>query len=139
MESVVHDLVALDFPGEDMRDGVRSSGPGYHLCTLRASQYFWERSTEAWEAADAEIETALRELTAALTECWGVPETIELDPLQWYEPEPLSQLSQGATVVAWYRPEAGRWVGLTTLQGDVELPIELCVGVGEGPIPAVEP
>ncbi|WP_406229574.1 hypothetical protein [Nocardia sp. NBC_01009] len=140
---IVEGLLTLGFPTEDARDGNRSSGPGHHVCVLRASQDFWnDRSEEVVEAAEEEIGAAFQELVTVLTARWGGPEAIDLGPFLWCEgpvPEPISRLcGLSGEMLVWRQPEAGRWVALTVGQGDPELPIELLVAVGEEPIPELE-
>jgi hypothetical protein len=137
---IVDGLLALPFPAGDTREGDRSSGPGYHVRVLQASQDFWDdRSEETVEAAEEEIDAALQALVAAFTERWGGPEPIDLDPYLWSEgpvPAPVDRLCQlSGEMLLWRRPEAGRWVALAVGQSDREFPIELIAAVGEAPIP----
>ncbi|MEU8150918.1 hypothetical protein [Nonomuraea sp. NPDC048901] len=133
--AIIKDLLSLPFPQERARVGNRSSGPGYHMRVLQASQDFWDdRSEETVEAAEEVIDTAYRELETTLTARWGSPETVDLEPYLWAEdpaPEPIDELCQlSGQMLVWRRPEAGRWVALAIGQADREFPIELLAAVG---------
>ncbi|MFB9833669.1 hypothetical protein [Actinoallomurus acaciae] len=137
LESIVDDLLSLPFPPPPPRDD-GSGGPGHHLRVLRASRDFWDdRDEEIVEAAEEEIDAALRALATALTARWGEPETIDLEPYLWSEdpaPEPIIRLCQvSGSMLVWRRP-AGRWLALTVGQADPEFPIELLAAVGEASI-----
>ncbi|GAT70294.1 hypothetical protein PS9374_05976 [Planomonospora sphaerica] len=137
--AIIENLLSLPFPQEHARAGNRSSGPGYHVRVLQASQDFWDdRVEETVEAAEEEIDTAYRELVAALTARWGSPETVDLEPYLWAEdptPEPIDELCQlSGQMLVWRRPEAGRWVALAIGQADREFPIELLAAVGTVPV-----
>jgi hypothetical protein len=137
--AIIDGLLALPFPGADTREGHRSSGPGYHVCVLQASQEFWDdRSEEIVEAAEEEVDVTLQALVTVLTTRWGGPEAIDLAPYLWDEdpaPEPIDQLCQlSGEMLVWRRLEAGRWVALAVGQADPEFPIELLAAVGEAPI-----
>ncbi|MFF5212936.1 hypothetical protein [Streptosporangium sp. NPDC000396] len=146
--AIVDDLLVLPFPAMDTREsprkdtwqGYRSSGPGYHVYVLQASQDFWDdRGEEIVEAAEQEIDATLQVLVTALTTRWGAPETIDLWPYLESEgpaPEPMITLCQlSGEMLVWRRPEAGRWVALAVGQADREFPIVLLAAVGETPIP----
>ncbi|KOX16351.1 hypothetical protein ADL05_12570 [Nocardiopsis sp. NRRL B-16309] len=151
------DLLALPFPPVEETSEDRRSGPGFHVRVLRASRDFWDDADEeAVEAAEAEIDAALRGLAAVLTARWGEPEPIDLTPYphsaldeqplvdpfglrepgeQEPVPEPISGLCMvSSTMLLWRRPDAGRWVSLTVGQQDREFPIELLAAVGDAPI-----
>jgi hypothetical protein len=134
--AIIDGLLVLPFPGEDRQEGHRSSGPGFHMYVLQASQSFWDdRSEENVETAQAEIDIAFRALATALTARWGKPQAVDLGPFLWGEdeaPEPINQLCQlSGEMSVWRPPDAGRWVALAVGQGDAELPIELLVAVSE--------
>ncbi|MEU3772093.1 hypothetical protein AB0F11_02545 [Streptomyces sp. NPDC032472] len=124
--SSVDDLLAHPSPTDD--DAVRA---------LRTSEDFWDdEDFQAWLAAEADMQSHLAALTAALTTRWGTPLTVDLwSYLQaGYEgediPAPLDELSQQATTMqAWPLPD-GRWLGLTVAQCDKELPMQLLAAVG---------
>jgi hypothetical protein len=80
--SIIDSLSALPFPDEERRGTGRGwSGPGFHLVILRESQDFWEdRSTEAVEAAERELEANVAALTELLAGRWGAPEAVDLGP-----------------------------------------------------------
>ncbi|MEV0197751.1 hypothetical protein [Nonomuraea sp. NPDC050691] len=145
---VVDGLLGRPFPEEEEQEvpvkgvweGHRSSGPGYHLCVLKASRDFWDdRSEDVVEAAEEEIDAALHAVSTALTARWGEPEVIDLWPFLESEnpaPEPMSELCQlSGRMLAWRRPDAGRWVALAVGQADPEFPIQLLAAVGETPLP----
>lgn len=139
-QSIIEGLLSLPFPQKATRAGHRSSGPGHHMRVLQASHDFWEdRSEEAVEAAEEEIETAFRELVSVLTARWGGPETIDLGPCLWSEapaPEPMDHLCLlSGQMLLWRRPEFGRWVALAVGQADREFPVELLVATGDAPVP----
>ncbi|AEV86657.1 hypothetical protein ACWT_5640 [Actinoplanes sp. SE50] len=134
--AIIDGLLVLPFPGESMREGRRSSGPGFHVYVLQASRSFWDdRSEEIVETAQAEIDTGFRTLATALTARWGEPQTVDLEPFLWSEdhaPEPMNQLCQlSGEIFAWRPLDIGRWVALAVGHGDPELPTELLVAVGE--------
>jgi len=136
--AIVEEMIALPFSGE----GDASGGAGYGLRVLLASRDFWDdRSGETVEAAEEEIDAALRELVAALTARWGEPESVDLEPYLWAEspvPEPIQTLcGLSGKMLVWQRPDAGRWLALAVGQADPEFPIQLLAAVGEVPIPAV--
>ncbi|GAB2506079.1 hypothetical protein [Nocardiopsis aegyptia] len=160
-EAVVDDLLTLPFPPVEQVSGDRRSGPRFHVHVLRASQDFWDDADEETvEAAEEEIDAALRGLVETLTARWGAPEPIDLtpylhsaldeqplvDPLGLREareqdpvPEPIGRLCMlSSTMLLWRRPDAGRWVSLTVGQQDREFPIELLAAVGDAPIPSHE-
>ena len=137
---VIEDLLSLPFPQETTRTEDHCSGPGYHVRVLQASQDFWEApSEETIQAAEEEIDLALRELVSALTARWGNPQTIDLDPYLWSETpatEPMNPLCQLSTqMLLWRPPELDRWVALTVGQADREFPIQLLVTVADTPLP----
>lgn len=137
--AVIETLLALPFPVTHAQGRDRSSGPGYHVCVLQASQDFWDdRSEEVVEAAREEVGTTFQALVTALTARWGEPEPIGLERYLWSEspsPEPMNQLCQlSGEMLVWRRPEVDRWIGLAVGQGDPELPIELLAAVGEASI-----
>ncbi|GAA3713269.1 hypothetical protein GCM10022224_093520 [Nonomuraea antimicrobica] len=120
-------------------EGYRSSGQGYHVYVLKASQEFWDgRGEEVVEAAEEEIAAAYEALATVLTERWGRPEAVDLWP--WLEseapaPEPMDQLCQLSDRMVVWRPGGadGRWVALVVGQADPEFPIQLLAAVGEAP------
>ncbi|MEU8326425.1 hypothetical protein AB0C33_49365 [Nonomuraea sp. NPDC048881] len=145
--AVVDALLARPFPETEEREGrsrevwegYRSSGPAHHVCYLMASRDFWDdRGEEVVEAAQAEIDAALQELAAALTERWGAPRVVDLWPYAEGEaaaPAPLDELGQlTGTMLAWRRPDVGRWVALAVGQADPEFPVLLLVAVGGTPL-----
>ncbi|MFI7470109.1 hypothetical protein [Nonomuraea sp. NPDC049646] len=145
--AVVDALLARPFPATEEREGAsreawagyRSSGPDHHVCFLMASRDFWDdRGEEVVEAAEAEIDAALRELAGALTTRWGSPGVVDLWPYAEGEaaaPAPLDELGQlTGTMLAWRRPGAGRWVALAVGQADPEFPVLLLAAVGRTPL-----
>lgn len=106
---------------------------------MQCSDDFWEeRSTELFQAAEAEVEKARQELARELTSRWGAAETLDLRP--YFEPilaglrvpEPLKYLGTYAPdALVWRRPAEGRWLALSILKQDTELPYELAALVGD--------
>ena len=140
LEAVVDELLTLPFPRQEIRKGDRSSGPGFHVHVLQASQDFWDgRDEETVEAAEGEIDAAFQVLRAALTERWDMPETVDPGPYLSSggpAPEPFNQLCQlSSTMLLWRRPQADRWVALLVGQADPEFPIQLLAAVSDTAIP----
>lgn len=134
--AIIDDLLALPFPTKDIREGCRSSGPGFHVYVVQASQDFWDdRGVEIVEMAQVEIDNSFEALATALTARWGEPHTVDLEPYLWGEDralEPMNRLCQlSSEMFVWQPQGADRWVGLAVGQGDPELPIELLLAVGE--------
>ncbi len=107
LDAVVDELLVLPFPRQETRDGERSSGPGYHVQALKASRDFWDgRDEETFQAAEDEIDTALQEVRAALTERWDAPEAVDLGPYLRPDgpvPEPINQLCMLTTKTLLWR------------------------------------
>ncbi|TQM67100.1 hypothetical protein FHX41_0699 [Actinomadura hallensis] len=107
LDAVVDELLVLPFPRQETRDGERSSGPGYHVQALKASRDFWDgRDEETFQAAEDEIDTALQEVRAALTERWDAPEAVDLEPYLRPDgpvPEPINQLCMLTTKTLLWR------------------------------------
>lgn len=141
--SIIDTLSALPFPGEEGRPGTgRSwSGPGFHLVILRESPDFWEdRSTEAVEAAERELEAGVAALTDILAGRWGAPEAVDLGPYLGFDDlgpevgarEPLDFLcGVASSVQVWRLPNSERWIGLAIGQADPEWPLQVLAAVGE--------
>lgn len=136
---LVYELLARPFSAVSYRDVTGCGGPGHHLCTLRASQGFWEDlDGEAAREAEADLQADLAALMAMLTDRWG--ESITVDLRQYLRaglagaavPEPVNSLcGLAGSMQVWPHPENGRWLALTIGQGDKELPLELLAAVGE--------
>ena len=141
--ALIDAVLALPFPAgqEDEDNGVRSSGPGYHLLILRASEDFWDdRSAEVVEPAEQEIEKEFTLVASTLSDRWGEPETVDLWPYLevsaqdggFLAPEPMSRLcGLAGSMQVWRVPRGERWVGLAVGQADPEFPIWLLAAVGE--------
>ncbi|MEU6720590.1 hypothetical protein ABZ897_54835 [Nonomuraea sp. NPDC046802] len=140
--AIVDGLLARPFPREEEQagptgtwEGYRSSGHGYHVCVLKASQDFWDdRSADVVEAAENEIDAAFEALATALTMRWGQPEVVDLWPYLESEspvPEPLNQLCQLSDKMLVWHPDVGRWVALLVGQADREFPIQLLAATSE--------
>ncbi|GAB3851160.1 hypothetical protein ACFPIJ_52740 [Dactylosporangium cerinum] len=138
--AIVDRLLAQPFPGEGTRDGSQSSGPGFHVYVLQASQEFWDdRSEEVVEPAQAEIDAAFQDLAAGLTARWGEPQVVDLEPYLWSDdevPEPMARLCMlTLRLSVWRPPGTDRWVGLAVGQADAEFAIELLLATGDAEFP----
>ena len=133
---------AAPFPTKETSSGARVHGPGFHLAPLSVSRDFWDdRSAEVIETAEEGIEADRDEVAAALTERWGPPEVIDLEPYLEADlagaevPDPVGHLCSGVDLWVWLIPSTGRWVGLSVVQDDRELPFVLYAAVGGEPFP----
>ncbi|WP_067477804.1 hypothetical protein [Actinomadura hibisca] len=129
--AIVDGLLALPLAEGD--------GFGHHVRVLQATQDFWDdRSPEAVEAAEEQIDASLQALADVLTARWGAPERVDLDPYLWGEepaPEPMAELCQLSSVMlVWWPPTGGRWVALSVGQADPEFPVELRVAMSDVPL-----
>jgi hypothetical protein len=135
---LIEELLAQPFPEADFHDATGCGGPEHRVRILRASEEFWDDDDgQAARQADADMQTCLDALVAALTARWGEPLAVDLLPylrsgLEGETvSEPINSLSQLAgSMQAWPHQSSGRWLGLTIGQGDKELPLELLAAVG---------
>ena len=135
----IDDALIRPFPTRQRRHVTGLGAPGQHELILQRSEEFWEeRSAELFEAAEAEIEIARQELARELSGRWGAPETLVLEPYfkavmaDLPVPEVLAYLGTYAPdALIWRRPEAGRWLALSIMKQDTELPYELVAMVGD--------
>ena len=135
----IDDALIRPFPAQRSRHETGFGAPGQHEVILQCSREFWEeRSAELFEAAEAEIERQRQALARKLIGRWGAPETLDLEP--YFQAavaglplhEPLAYLSTYATdALLWRRPEEDRWLTLSILKHDTELPYVLVAMVGE--------
>lgn len=135
----IDDALIRPFPEQRKRYEAGFSAPGQHEVILQCSEEFWqERSVGLFEAAEAQVESGRRELARELSARWGVPETFDLEP--YFQaamaglplPEPLAYLGTYAPdALLWRRPEQGRWLALSILKHDTELPYVLVAMVGD--------
>lgn len=129
--------------GEELDKDVFGA-PDFYGVALRSSRDFWDdRSTEVWEAADHDIEDARGALIGRLTERWGAPLTLDASPFLFPEQESvafpeqesvapvLSHLANwGDAAQAWLLPATEHFLALAVCQSDTEFPLELTAIVG---------
>ncbi|MFJ1709246.1 hypothetical protein [Kitasatospora sp. NPDC088346] len=140
--AAVDRLLAAPFAEREDRDGPEWSGPGFRVAALMESRDFWEvHDPDVVDTEERRVETALDTLSAALTNAWGAPTTVELwlysetdlpDPAA---PGPLGFLASVASELQVWQPSVDRWLGLTVGQADPELPFRLLALVGAGTLP----
>ncbi|MFI6058327.1 hypothetical protein [Streptomyces sp. NPDC051286] len=103
------------------------------------SAEFWDDDDgQVAREADADMQTCLDALVAALTARWGEPLAVDL--LLYLRAgvegetvsEPINSLSQMAgSIELWPHQSSGRRLGLAIGQEDKELPLELLAAVGD--------
>lgn len=133
------DALVRPFPAQQLRHETGFSTPGQHEVILQCSEEFWEdRSPELFEAAEAVLEEGRQDVARELADRWGAPETLDLEPyLQAVLaglplPELLAYLgTYGPDALVWRRLEQGRWLALSILKHDTELPYMLVAMVGD--------
>lgn len=136
--NAIDDALIRPFPPQRERHETGFSTPGQHELILQRSEDFWEeRSAELFEAVEAEVEMSRQGLARELSARWGAPETLDLEPyfhaaMAGLLPEPLADLGTYAPdALVWRRPEIERWLALSIVKHDVELPYVLVAVVGD--------
>ena len=138
--AAVDDALIRPFPAQRQKHETGVSTPVQHEVILQCSQEFWEeRSDELFEAAEAEVEKGRQEFARELAVRWGVPETLALEPyfratnVGLPIPEPLAYLGStyATDALLWRRQRQGRWLALSILKHDTELPFVLVAMVGD--------
>jgi DNA-binding CsgD family transcriptional regulator len=140
--ALAEELLVRPFPAERSTtrtdDGPITSGPGFHIVVVAASDDFEDdhdatRSTAAWE----DMLTVHTELIEALSTAWGPPrlEAEEVDPNDYgpLEAELLYSFGLGGGSSGWVHGD--RLCCTAISQVGSELPFELVVGVGVGRSP----
>ena len=136
--NAVDGALGRPFPAQRQRHETGFSTPSHHEVILQYSEEFWEeRSTELFEAAEAEVEKGREKVARELSCRWGAPETLDLGPYSRATmaglplPEPLAYLGMLAPdALVWRRPEEDRWLALSIVKHDVELPFVLVAMFG---------
>lgn len=134
--AIVGELLARPFPETEMATETGHGGPGYHVVDLRVSDDFWDDADgTAAQACREEFEAERRELAAALTVRWGVPQRVDLsaDLDRSLSGEPLAPAVEHLVdyvgeVDVWHRDGRNVFVGIG--QHDRELPMQLVCAVG---------
>ncbi|GAA4631994.1 hypothetical protein GCM10023196_063580 [Actinoallomurus vinaceus] len=135
------ELLAVPFPESEPGTDDASSGTNWHLCVLHETRDFWDPvPQEEMDTVVREITTMQDTLAAALTGRWGEPEIV--DGYEWTQtgfagtrvPTALDTLAWGDGLSIWRHPDLGRRVGLTVIQSDKELPLQLYAVVWEAPV-----
>ena len=135
----INDALIRPFPVRRQRHETGFSTPDRHEVILQCSEEFWEEhSAELFEAAEAKVEKERQELARELSGRWGAPETLDLEPYFHAAmtglplPEPLAYLGTYAPdALVWRRLREDRWLALSILKHDKELPYVLVAMVGD--------
>lgn len=110
--------------------------PDFHGVALRTSRDFWaDRGTEVWDAADLDIENTRAALITRLTARWGSPLTLDASPYLFPEQDSVAAVlthlaTWGDVAQAWLLPATEQFLALAVCQADREFPLELTAIVG---------